>query len=143
MGGAPLDDLRGSGPGPPADAHLASEARFEDRVVEIRDVLRTSEFLGEGHRKVRARVRSKGIRGGKNRVLRPMRDNGLLAPVRPAAMPGETGATANGSRRTPQTNSGARTRPGSIPRRLVLVLRRGGSMCHEVAGWHVAKKGDR
>ena len=41
-----------------------------------------SDFLGEGHRKVRARLRPKGIGVGKNRVLRLMRENGLLAPVR-------------------------------------------------------------
>lgn len=54
----------------------------EDVVVQIRDVLKTDEFLGEGHRKVRARLRARGIRVGKNRVLRLMRENGVLAPVR-------------------------------------------------------------
>jgi putative transposase len=38
--------------------------------------------MGEGHRKVRARLRMRGIRVGKKRVLRLMRENGLLAPVR-------------------------------------------------------------
>jgi hypothetical protein len=51
-------------------------------VEEIRVVLQESDFLGEGHRKVRARLRAKGMRVGKNRVLRLMRENGLLAPVR-------------------------------------------------------------
>ncbi len=46
------------------------------------EVLRESDFLGEGHGKVRARLRPRGIRVGKNRVLRLMRENGLLAPVR-------------------------------------------------------------
>ena len=42
-------------------------------VAEIRRVLQESDFLGEGHRKVRVRLRPKGIRVGKNRVLRLMR----------------------------------------------------------------------
>ena len=54
----------------------------EELVEEIRQVLKESDFLGEGHRKVRARLRAKGIGVGKNRVLRLMRENGLLAPVR-------------------------------------------------------------
>lgn len=48
----------------------------------IRDVLATSPFTGEGHRKVWARLRSKGIRTSKGRTLRLMRKAGLLAPSR-------------------------------------------------------------
>jgi len=59
-----------------------TEQADEAVVVEIRQVLTDSEFLGEGHRKVRVRLRAKGMRVGKNRVLRLMRENGLLAPVR-------------------------------------------------------------
>jgi hypothetical protein len=47
--------------------------------------LRESGFLGEGHRKVKARLSRKGMRVGRNRVLRLMRENGLLAPVRRGA----------------------------------------------------------
>ena len=54
----------------------------EELVGEIRTVLKASPFLGEGHRKVKARLAAKGIRVGKNRVLRLMREHGLLAPVR-------------------------------------------------------------
>ena len=53
----------------------------EERVEEIRTVLKASPFLGEGHRKVKARLAAKGIRVGKNRVLRLMREHGLLAPM--------------------------------------------------------------
>src|SRR5690625_1481902 len=49
---------------------------------EIRTVLEESSFLSEGHRKVWAMLRRKGIRVGRNRVLRLMRENRLLAPVR-------------------------------------------------------------
>lgn len=48
----------------------------------IRQVLAASPFLGEGHRKVWARLRMQGIRTSKLRVLRLMRQAGLLAPSR-------------------------------------------------------------
>jgi putative transposase len=49
---------------------------------EIRAVLQASSFHTEGHRKVRARLRAKGIRVGKERVRRLMRAANLLAPTR-------------------------------------------------------------
>ena len=48
----------------------------------IREVLARSPFIGEGHRKVWARLRVAGIRTSKGRVLRLMRAAGLLAPTR-------------------------------------------------------------
>ena len=48
----------------------------------IRRVIRQSPFHGEGHRKVWVRLRREGVRVGRNRVLRLMRENGLLAPTR-------------------------------------------------------------
>ena len=39
----------------------------EELLAEIRTVLKASPFLGEGHRKVKARLAAKGIRVGKNR----------------------------------------------------------------------------
>ena len=56
--------------------------RDDELLQEIRTVLKASPFLGEGHRKVKARLAARGIRVGKNRVLRLMREHGLLAPVR-------------------------------------------------------------
>jgi transposase InsO family protein len=41
-----------------------------------------SPFVGEGYRKVWARLRLAGVRGGKPRVLRLMREADLLAPTR-------------------------------------------------------------
>ncbi len=49
----------------------------EEEVDAIREVLEQSPLLSEGHRKVRARLRKKGMRVGKNRVLRPMREKRL------------------------------------------------------------------
>jgi transposase InsO family protein len=48
----------------------------------IRAVLAASTFHGEGHRKVWARLRMKGVRTARRRVLRLMREHDLLAPSR-------------------------------------------------------------
>jgi transposase InsO family protein len=53
-----------------------------DLVAAIRAALAASPFHGEGHRKVWARLRHGGVRTSKRRVLRLMRENGLLAPSR-------------------------------------------------------------
>ena len=49
---------------------------------QIRGVLSGSPFHGEGHRKVWTRLRIGGARTLLRRVLRLMRENGLLAPSR-------------------------------------------------------------
>lgn len=54
----------------------------EQLVSYIRRVLETSPFHGEGHRKVWAKLRAQSIRTSKPRVLRLMREHGLLAPQR-------------------------------------------------------------
>ena len=59
--------------GPMADAAL---------VAAIRASLADSPLHGEGHRKVWARLRMAGVRTSKRRVLRLMREHGLLAPSR-------------------------------------------------------------
>jgi len=116
----------------------------EALVVEIRRVIQESPFHGEGHRKVRARLRAQGIRVGKNRVLRLMRENRLLAPVRA------------GHRRGDRAHSGTITteRPNELwgtDATRFYTCRNGwcwffGAIDHatnEIVGWHVAKKGDR
>jgi transposase InsO family protein len=50
-------------------------------LYEIRDVLARSPFVGEGHRKVWARLRRRGVRTSRKRVLRLTREAGLLAPT--------------------------------------------------------------
>ncbi len=56
----------------------------DDEVLTlIRTDLETSPFIGEGHRKVWGRLRFvKGIKVGRKRVLRLMRENNLLSPHR-------------------------------------------------------------
>lgn len=54
-----------------------------DLLAAIRDDLAASPFVGEGHRKVWARLRLlRGIRVSRSRVLRLMRENALLSPYR-------------------------------------------------------------
>jgi len=54
-----------------------------DLLVAIREDLDTSPFVGEGHRKVWARLRIlRAIRVCKDRVRRLMRENNLLSPYR-------------------------------------------------------------
>jgi putative transposase len=48
----------------------------------IREILARSPFVGEGYRKVWARLRVAGIRTSRGRVLRLLRVAGLLAPTR-------------------------------------------------------------
>src|SRR5688572_5552139 len=55
----------------------------ETLLAAVREVLDTTPFVGEGHRKVWARLRHRGIRTSKARVLRLMRGAALLAPTRP------------------------------------------------------------
>ena len=55
----------------------------------IREKIRQTPFLGEGHRKIWARLRHAGIRTSKQRVLRLMRAAEVLAPARqPVAVNG-------------------------------------------------------
>jgi transposase InsO family protein len=54
----------------------------EALVEQIRTQLQSSPFVGEGYRKVWAKLRFAGIRTSKPRVLRLMRKHGLQAPTR-------------------------------------------------------------
>ena len=70
-------DALGCRPGPKTEV---SDAVLTER---IRQVITSSSFSGEGHRKVRAHLRrDHQLHVGKNRVLRLMRMAGLLAPQR-------------------------------------------------------------
>jgi hypothetical protein len=73
-----LDVLRAPG------GKRGPKTRWSDGGVleAIREVLRTSQFPGERHPKVRVRLRHRGLGVGKNRMLRRMRFHGLLVPVR-------------------------------------------------------------
>ena len=54
----------------------------DDLLAQIREVLAASPWVGEGHRKVHAYLKARGIAVGRRRVLASMRAEGLLAPQR-------------------------------------------------------------
>lgn len=70
------------GPKPPAKRGPKTTYSDAELTDEIRHTIQQSPFTGEGHRKVWARLRQRGIRTGQPRVLRLMREADLLAPYR-------------------------------------------------------------
>ena len=61
----------------------------DELLAEIRAVLASSLFVGEGHRTVWARLRHEhGVRTSMRRVLRIMREHGILAQDRPTGVRG-------------------------------------------------------
>ena len=122
------------------------KTRVSDEVLlaEIRQVLKESDFLGEGHRKVRARLRAKGIRAGKNRVLRLMRENGLLAPVRFRHERGDRSHSGRITTDEPNELWGTdATRFYTKEDGWCWFFMAVDHCVTDVVGWHVAKKGDR
>jgi transposase InsO family protein len=122
------------------------QTRWTDaEVVDgIRTVLATCPFHGEGYRKVRVRLAHRGLAVGGKRVLRLMRQHGLLAPRRlgpPNGNPAHDGTI---------TTDRPDVMWGTDATRFY-TERDGwcwffGAVDHytdEVVGWHVAKIGDR
>ena len=121
-----------------------TELTDEELVAEIRTVLSESPFLGEGHRKVKVRLAAKGVRAGKNRVLRLMRAHGLLAPVRRGHPRGDR--SHSGRIRTERPDELWGTDASRFWTRAEGWCWFFGAVDHcasDVVGWHVAKKGDR
>ena len=89
---------------PTAPQKRGPKTRISDAelLAGIRQVRAESDVGGEGHRKATFRLRSKGTRVGKHRVLRVTREHGLLVPVR-QGHPRGTGVTAGGSPWMPRT----------------------------------------
>jgi putative transposase len=69
---------------PQARQKRGPKPRWSDEhlVEQIRAVLAAPPFVGEGHRKVWARLRWQAVRTSKARALRLMREAKLLAPTR-------------------------------------------------------------
>ena len=115
----------------------------EALVAAIRTVLAETPFHGEGHRKVQVRLRMRGWRVGKNRLLRVMRGHGLLAPQRPGHPHGNPAHAGTITTERPNVMWGTdATR--------FYTEREGwcwffGAIDHasdDIVGWHAAKKGD-
>lgn len=113
-------------------------------VAAMRAVLAASPFHTEGHRKVRVRLRARGLVLGKTRVLRLMRQARLLAPTRRRHRHGDRAHA--GTITTPHPD----TLWGTDATRFY-TQREGwcwffGAIDHcaeDIVGWHVAKVGDR
>jgi putative transposase len=138
---------------PPADEEPQMEKRKrgprpkitdEGLLALVKEDLENSPFVGEGHRKVWARLRyGKGIKVAKKRVLRVMRENNLLSPYR---VPQKPANEHDGEITTSEPNimwgtDGAK----------VFTLEDGWGWIFscvehwnaECMGWHLCKKGNR
>ena len=139
QGGPPTSDRQQSGKRGPKTA-----LSDEELVGEIRTVLKASPFLGEGHRKVKARLAAKGIRVGKNRVLRLMREHGLLAPVRRGHPRGDRSHSGRIRTERPDELWGTdASRFWTKAEGWCWFFAAVDHCASDVVGWHVAKKGDR
>jgi transposase InsO family protein len=111
---------------------------------EIRAVLKASRFCTEGHRKVRARLRFRGIRVGKHRVLRLMRQANLLAPTRRRHVHGDrTHAGTIITRRPDELWGTDATRFYTRQEGWCWFFGAIDHCAEDVVGWHATKVGDR
>jgi len=117
----------------------------DEEVLEgILQVILESPFLSEGHRKVRVRLRPLGMRVGKDRVRRLMRENNLLAPSRCRHTHGDR--SHSGTIQTDRPNELWGTDATRFYTRQDGWCWFFGAIDHgvnDIVGWHVAKKGDR
>ena len=128
----------------PGKRGLKTALSDEELAGEIGTVLKTSPFLGEGHRKVKARLAARGIRAGKNRVLRLMREHGLLAPVRRGRPRGDRSHSGRIRTERPDELWGTdAARFWTKAEGWCWFLAAVDHCTSDVVGWHAAKKGDR
>ena len=129
---------------PSAKRGPKTPASDETLVAAIRAVLAATPFHGEGHRKVRARLRQQGHRVGRNRVLRLMRLHGLLAPQRAGHRHGDPAHAGTITTAAPNVLWGTdATRFHTAQEGWCWWF---GAIDHasaDIVGWHVAKIGDR
>jgi len=131
---------------PPIPSRRGPRPGISDAAVlsAIRADLDRSPWIGEGHRKVWARLRVlDGIRVARKRVLRLMRENGLLSPHRHLARQGEA---HDGRIITTAPNLMWGTDATQIPTVLDGKVWLFAVVDHwnaEAMGWHVAKIGNR
>jgi len=113
-------------------------------LAAIRADLERSPFTGEGHRKVWARLRIlDGIRVARKRVLRLMREHGLLSPYRHHPAPPNThqGTLTTDAPNVLWGTDGARA--VTVDDGWVWIFSAVEHWNGECVGIHVAKKGDR
>lgn len=129
---------------PPEKRGPKAKITDPDLLAAIRADLARSPFRGEGHKKVHARLRVlDGIRVGRKRVLRVMREARLLSPYR---VPKGERNTHDGVITTDTPNimwgtDGARVL--TVDDGYVWLFAAVEHWNFECMGWHVAKLGDR
>jgi transposase InsO family protein len=109
----------------------------------IRAVLAASPFLGEGYRKAWARLRAAGIRTGKARVLRLMRQAGLLAPTRPGQPHGPKAHDGTIIPERPDAMWGADATAGLTDEGVATIFVTVDHFTAECVGIHAARRGTR
>ena len=113
-------------------------------LAAIRTVLTQSPFHTEGHRKVRVRLRPHGIYVGKQRVLRLMRADRLLAPTRRDHVHGDRAHAGTIITQRPDELWGTDATRFYTQREGWCWFFGAIDHCSEdLVGWHVAKVGDR
>jgi len=112
-------------------------------LTHIKADLASSLFIGEGHRPVFARLRLKGIRVSRTRVLRIMRENHLLSPhrCRKGALLLHEGKITTDAPNIMWGTDG--TRINTVDDGWVWVFLAVEHWNAECVGWHVSKIGDR
>jgi putative transposase len=113
-------------------------------LVLIRDDLANSPFVGEGHRKVWARLRRNGIRVSKNRILAVMRAHHLLAPTHRVHVHGDRAHTGTIIAQEPNELWGTdATRLWTEGEGWCWLFLAVDHFNDEIVGWHVSERGDR
>lgn len=110
---------------------------------KIQEDLRKTPFKGEGHRKVHVRLKRQGIKAGKNRILRMMREHHLLSPNRSDYRPPNP---HDGQITTDAPNDmwgSDGTKVKTIDDGWIWVFSVAEHWNTECLGWHVCKVGDR
>ena len=109
----------------------------------VKEDLKTSPFTGEGYRKVWARLRRKGVRVGRKRVLRVMRENKLLSPHRTAQSDAEvhSGKIVTDRPNVMWGTDGAMV--FTVNEGWVWIFAAVDHWNAECMGWHVTKRGTR
>lgn|SRR6185437_3937556 len=116
----------------------------ESRLLEqICKDLQTTPFKGEGHRKVHARLKRQGVRVGRNRILRLMKDNHLLSPHRGVYKPPNPhdGEIITDAPNVMWGSDG--TKVQTVEDGWVWIFSVAEHWNTECLGWHVCKVGDR
>jgi Transposase and inactivated derivatives len=115
----------------------------EELLKGIREDIGKSPFKGEGHRKIHARLKREGVRSGRNRILRLMRENQLLSPHRSLYRPPDPHEGCIITNHPDVMWGSDGTKILTIEEGLVWIFSVAEHWNTECLGWHVCKTGDR